>query len=146
MKIIVVKSENGNVSKKDIVEGDLADVLRSTANEALKEWNENSSDFIIMKDLHEIHIPLPLKPQTYEIFKNYIKSRTKQEAIAEIPVFVISFDNEWVESDFKDKKVYVVSLYIDDKSENEILDYAKQVTSPQQEVEEETNEEEEEEE
>lgn len=144
MKIIVVKSENGNISRKDILEGDLGGILRSTANEALKEWNENSSDFIIMKDMHEIHIPLPLKPQTYEVFKNFIKSRTKQEAIAEIPVFVISFDNEWIESDFKDKKVYVISPYIDEKSENDILEYAKQVTSSQQEVEEEVEAEEEE--
>lgn len=133
MKIIVIKSENGNVSKKDIVDGNIPEVLRTTANEALKEWNENSSDFIIMKDMHEVHIPLPLKPQTYELLKNYIKSRTKTEAVAEIPVYVISFDNEWIESDFKDKRVYVVSPYIDEKSENELLEYAKQVTSPVQE-------------
>ncbi|BAB66494.1 MULTISPECIES: DUF2286 domain-containing protein [Sulfurisphaera] len=143
MKVLVVKSENGQVSKKDIVEGDLPQVLRNTATLALKEWNENLSDFIIMKDMYEIHIPLPLKPQTYEMLKNYIKSRTKSEAIAEIPIFVISFDNEWVESDFKDKKVYVVSPYIDDKSENELLEYAKQVTSPVQETETEEAEEEE---
>jgi len=136
MKVIVVKSENGNVSKKDIVEGDLASILRSVANEALKEWNENSSDFIIMKDVHEIHLPLPLKPQTYEMFKNYIKGKAKNEAIVEIPVFVISFDNEWVDSDFKDKRVYVVSLYVDEKAEKEILEYAKQITSPQQQEEE----------
>lgn len=132
MKVIVIKSENGNVSKKDVVEGDLASVLRSIANEALKEWNENSSDFIIMKDVHEIHLPLPLKPQTYDTFKNYIKGKSKNEAIIEIPVFVISFDNEWVDSDFKDKRVYVVSLYVDEKTEKEILEYAKQITSPQQ--------------
>jgi len=143
VKVLVVKSENGQVSKKDIVEGDLPQVLRNTATLALKEWNENLSDFIIMKDMYEIHIPLPLKPQTYEMLKNYIKSRTKSEAIAEIPIFVISFDNEWVESDFKDKKVYVVSPYIDDKSENELLEYAKQVTSPVQETETEEAEEEE---
>ena len=135
MKIIVIKSENGNISKKDIVEGDLASILRSVASEALKEWNENLSDFIIMKDVHEIHIPLPLKPQIYETFKNYIKGRSKNEAIAEIPIYVISFDNEWLDSDFKDKRVYVVSPYIDDKTENEILEYAKQMTSPQQETE-----------
>ncbi|QIW24306.1 DUF2286 domain-containing protein [Sulfolobus sp. S-194] len=143
MKVLVVKSENGQVSKKDIVDGELPQVLRNTATLALKEWNENLSDFIIMKDMYEIHIPLPLKPQTYEMLKNYIKSRTKSEAIAEIPIFVISFDNEWVESDFKDKKVYVVSPYIDDKSENELLEYAKQVTSPVQETEIEEAEEEE---
>lgn len=141
MKVIVIKSENGNVSKKDIIEGDLSSVLRSTATEALKEWNENTSDFIIMKDSQEIRVPLPLKPQVYEMFKNFIKSRTKNEAIFEIPIFVISFDNEWVESDFKDKRVYVVSPYIDEKSEKDLLEYAKQVTSPQQEVEEEAEEE-----
>ncbi|BFH74450.1 DUF2286 domain-containing protein [Sulfurisphaera javensis] len=141
MKVIIIKSENGNVSKKDIIEGDLGSVLRKAATEALAEWNENASDFIIMKDMHEVHIPLPLKPQTYEALKNFLKSRTKTEAIAEIPVFVISFDNEWVESDFKDKRVYVVSPYIDENSEKEITEYAKQVTSPVQEVEEEEEEE-----
>jgi hypothetical protein len=142
MKVLVLRSEEGNVTKKDIIEGELNKVLRSVASNALNEWNETSSDFTIMKDMYEVKIPLPLKPQTYEAIKNYLKSRSKSEAIAEIPIYIISFENKWIESDYRDLKVYIVAPYVDDNIEKEIIDYAKQVTSEQKEEVEEEEEEE----
>ncbi|AAY80852.1 DUF2286 domain-containing protein [Sulfolobus acidocaldarius] len=129
MKILVLRSEEGNISKKEVVDGGLRNILVKIANDALGEWDERSSDFTIIKDTQEVKIPLPLKPQLYEIIKDFLKSRTKTEAIAEIPVYIISFDNQWVESDYRDKKVYIVSPYIDENAEKELEDYAKQVTS-----------------
>ena len=133
MKILVLRSEEGNITKKDIIEGDLKKVLRDVASNALNEWDENLSDFSIMRDKFEIRIPLPLKPDMYEKLKDYLKNRTKTEAIAEIPVYIISFDNRWMDSDYRDMKVYIVSPYIDEKSEKELIDYAIQATSQRQE-------------
>ncbi|MEJ2780855.1 DUF2286 domain-containing protein [Stygiolobus sp. CP850M] len=129
MKVLILRSEDGNITKKDIVEGEFDKVLREIAFSALKEWNETSSDFTIMRDMYEVKIPLPLKPNVYEIIKGYLKSRTKTEAIAEIPVYIISFDNRWMDSDYRDMKVYVVSPYIDENVEKELTDYAIQATS-----------------
>ncbi len=58
MKILIVKSENGKVTSEKITEGEISKVLRDVAKEALEEWNELASDFIIMRDNQEVRLPL----------------------------------------------------------------------------------------
>ncbi len=53
-------------------------------------------------------------------------------------MYIISYENEWKESDFQDKKIYVVSFYINDEITKGVLNDAAQMTSEQkQELEEE---------
>lgn len=129
MKILVLKSEMGKVTSEQIVDGELGETVRKVATEALKEWNEYTSDFIIMKDVQEIKIPLPLKPETYDALKNFLAGKEKNAAIARVPFYIISFENEWQENDFMDKRVYVVTYYINDDMKKEAIDYAANVTS-----------------
>lgn len=129
MKILVLKSEMGKVTSEQIVDGELGETVRKVATEALKEWNEYTSDFIIMKDVQEIKIPLPLKPETYDALKNFLAGKEKNAAIARVPFYIISFENEWQENDFMDKRVYVVTYYINDDMKKEAIDYAASVTS-----------------
>ncbi|MEM0068033.1 MAG: DUF2286 domain-containing protein, partial [Saccharolobus sp.] len=105
MKILVLKSENGKITSEKVIEGELDRVIRDIAKQALEEWNEMASDFIIMHDSQEIRIPLPLKPDLYESIKGFLVGKDKKEAIAKIPVYIISYENEWRENDFQDKKV-----------------------------------------
>ncbi|MFP3163259.1 DUF2286 domain-containing protein [Acidianus sp.] len=145
MKVIILKSENGKITSEKITEGDLAEVVRNTAIEALKEWNELTSDFIIMKDSQEAKLPLPLKPDVYEAVKNFLAGKEKSAAILKIPIFIISYDNIWQEENFQDKRVYVVSYYLNDDLKKELIEYAQGVTSeekPQDSGEEEEEEEE----
>ncbi|WP_338600654.1 DUF2286 domain-containing protein [Sulfolobus tengchongensis] len=145
MKVLVIKSENGKVTSEKIAEGEISKVLRDVAKEALEEWNEMTSDFIIMRDTQEVRIPLPLKPDVYEAIKTFLVGKDKKEAIAKIPVYIISYENEWKESDFQDKKIYVISYYINDEIKKDVLADAAQMTSEQkqEEAEEEDLEEEE---
>ncbi|TRM87773.1 DUF2286 domain-containing protein [Sulfolobus sp. A20-N-G8] len=131
MKILVVKSENGKVTSEKIMEGEIGKVIREVAKSALDEWNELTSDFIIMHDSQEVRVPLPLKPDVYEVLKNFLVGKDKREAIAKIPVYIISYENEWKESDFQDKKVYVISYYINDDMKKEVISDATQMTSEQ---------------
>ncbi|QGA54691.1 DUF2286 domain-containing protein [Sulfolobus sp. E5-1-F] len=131
MKILIVKSENGKVTLEKIAEGEISKVLRDVAKEALEEWNELASDFIIMRDNQEVRLPLPLKPEVYEAIKTFLVGKDKKEALAKIPLYIISYENEWKESDFQDKKIYVVSFYINDEIKKGILDDAAQMTSEQ---------------
>lgn len=137
MKILIIKSENGKITSEKVMDGEIGKVLREVAKEALEEWNELTSDFIIMHDMEEVRIPLPLKPDLYESIKNFLVGKDKKEAIAKIPVYVISYENEWKESDFQDKKVYVVSYYINDEIKKSIIEDATQITSEHKEIEEE---------
>ncbi|MDT7861043.1 MAG: DUF2286 domain-containing protein [Saccharolobus sp.] len=143
MKILIIKSENGKITSEKVMDGEIGKVLREVAKEALEEWNELTSDFIIMHDMEEVRIPLPLKPDLYESIKNFLVGKDKKEAIAKIPVYVISYENEWKESDFQDKKVYVVSYYINDEIKKNIIEDATQITSEHKELEEGEEEEEE---
>ncbi|AWR97619.1 DUF2286 domain-containing protein [Acidianus sulfidivorans JP7] len=147
MKVLVLKSENGKVTSEKIVDGNLGDVVRNTAIEALKEWNDLTSDFIIMKDSQEARLPLPLKPSVYEEVKNLLTAKEKSAAILKLPIYIISYDNVWQEEDFQDKKVYVITYYINDEIKKDINAYAADVTSENKEdtkSDEETEEEEEE--
>ncbi|MEM4041876.1 MAG: DUF2286 domain-containing protein [Saccharolobus sp.] len=137
MKILVLKSENGKITSEKVIEGELNRVIRDIAKQALEEWNEMASDFIIMHDSQEVRIPLPLKPDLYESIKGFLVGKDKKEAIAKIPVYIISYENEWRENDFQDKKVYVISYYINDELKKDIISDAEQMTSEQKEEEEE---------
>lgn len=129
MKVIILKSENGKITSEKLVEGEIGKVVREVAMKALEEWNESTSDFIIMKDSQEAKLKLPLKPNVYEEVKNFLAGKEKGEAILRIPVYIISYDNVWKEEDFQDKRVYVISYYVDDKIKDDLIKYAIDVTS-----------------
>ncbi|AWR94821.1 DUF2286 domain-containing protein [Acidianus brierleyi] len=142
MKVLILKSETGKITSEKTIDGNIGDVVKQVASDALKEWNEMTSDFTIMKDTQEARIPLPLKPDVYEAVKSFLSGKDKTSAILRIPIYIISFDNMWKEDDYQDNKVYVVSYYLDDNLKNELLEYAKQATSAQK-IEEQGEEEEE---
>ncbi|MEM0068430.1 MAG: DUF2286 domain-containing protein, partial [Saccharolobus sp.] len=73
----------------------------------------------------------------YESIKGFLVGKDKKEAIAKIPVYIISYENEWRENDFQDKKVYVISYYVSDELKKDIISDAEQMTSEQKEEEEE---------
>ncbi|AWR99801.1 DUF2286 domain-containing protein [Metallosphaera hakonensis] len=129
MKVLVLKSESGQITSDHFEEGDIGEVVRKTAEKALKEWNELTSDFIIMRDSQEAKLPLPLKPDVYEKTKNFLAGKDKTSAILKLPIFIISFENQWKEENFQDKKVYVISYYLTDELKEELTNYAAQVTS-----------------
>jgi hypothetical protein len=133
MKIIVLKSEDGKITSDETVEGEIGKVVKDTASKALGEWNEDSSDFIIIKDFHEVRIPLPLNPKLYETLKKFPMSKQEKTAVIRIPSYVISFDNVWMENDSIDRKVYVVSYFLDDKTKQELMEDAMKLTSPERE-------------
>jgi hypothetical protein len=128
MKVVILKSENGKITSETFVDDNIGNVVRSVASQALKEWNENTSDFVIMKDMQEVRIPMPLKEETYEKLKNLLVGREGSNAIAKIPIYIISFENEWSNDNFVDKKVYIVSYYINDDNKKELEEYAQDLT------------------
>lgn len=105
MKFLVLKSESGKVTWEQLIDGDLKSTITTVARKALDEWDVDKSDFIILKDVHEVRKKLPLSPSVYEMISRYLKGKEGGEAFAEVPVYIISFDNQWEEDDFKDKRI-----------------------------------------
>jgi len=131
VKYLILRSELGKIVSSEDVEGELKQVIINVAQKAMNEWNELSSDFSIMKDTVEIMVQLPFTKEQYMVLRNYVKEKGQKEAVVELPVYVISFDNEWTESDYFDRKVYVVAPYVDSKVNGEIEQYAMQLTNPE---------------
>jgi len=129
VKFLVLKSESGKVTWEQLIDGDLKSTITTVARKALDEWDVDKLDFIILKDVHEVRKKLPLSPSVYEMISIYLKGKEGGEAFAEVPVYIISFDNQWEEDDFKDKRIYVLTPYLDDESKKEMVQYATELTS-----------------
>ncbi|HIP65970.1 MAG TPA: DUF2286 domain-containing protein [Pyrodictium sp.] len=129
-KIVVVKSVEGKIEDSRIVEGRLPDVVKEIARKTLEEWDPEKSDFTIIKARYELRYKLPISPDLYDIIDelNLEKFREGNNLIVVVPVYTISFDNEWLEDKYHDKAVYVVTYYIDEEEKKQIEEYAVETT------------------
>ena len=127
--ILVVRAEDGRVVESEVVEGELASVVKSIAEKVLKVWDPERSDYVIIRDKYEVSIKLPLSKEQFERFSKFDIRRTPDGyAVFDIPVYVISYENEWQGDDYVDRKVYVVSLYVDDEVRKDIEEWALEST------------------
>lgn len=128
-RVLVIKSVMGKVESKDVVEGDIHEVVRQVTQKALSEWEPLSSDFVVVRDKYEVSLKLPLKPEEFERYKRFGLRRTPDGyAVFEVPVYLISYENEWRGSDYVDRKVYLVSLYVNDEITGEMEEWAAEAT------------------
>lgn len=141
MKILVVQAEEGKVKDKQVLEGKLENVLKDTVIKALNIWDPQRSDLVVVKHKHEVGIQLPLKREQYELYSQFNLRRVGDKAIFEIPIYVVSYENEWVEDSIRDSKVFVVAPYIDETTASSIIELSESITSPEEAEEEELEEE-----
>ena len=133
-KILVIRAENGEVTKEEIEDGNIEEVVKKYATIALKEWDPSYSDFIVMKDKYEVRLKLPISPEQFKRFSKFSLRREEGFAVFDIPLYVISFDNVWVEGDYLDRKMYLVSVYVDNKVKRDLEVIARENTSPRRET------------
>ena len=137
MKILVIRSEKGKVTETTVVEGDLREVVRSKAVEAVKEWDPESSDLVALRDSREIELPLPLKPEVIDTLNKYGDvRRAGNVAVASLPVYTISFDNMMVsEERYIENKIFLVSIYVNDEIKTLLEAEAAEITAERKEPE-----------
>ncbi len=130
MKILVIRSEEGKIVESKIIDSDIAEVARTVTQEALKEWNPTSSDFTVLRAKYEIRYRLPIKPELVDIARDLglDMMREGNELIIQVPIYTISFDNEWTDDSYIDRKMYIVALYLDDEEKKQIEEYAMETT------------------
>lgn len=131
---LVLRSREGSLVSKSTVEGDIKDAVRKVVVDAVSLWSPVTSDFIVIRDMYPVSIKLPISKEQYDLYSKYDMSRTTNGSVMfNVPVYVISFDNEWQEEDYVDKEVIVVAPAIDDKVEKIISELAVEATKPKEE-------------
>ncbi|MCS7112111.1 MAG: DUF2286 domain-containing protein [Ignisphaera sp.] len=136
MKLLIIRAENGEIKDKQIAEGDFNNVLKNVILKTLELWDPVKSDLIIVRHKQEIIVKLPIKRGQYETYSQFNLKRKGDSASFEIPVYLISFENQWIDDNIIDSKVFVVSPYVDDYVTDKIVELAKNVTSQKEEDEE----------
>lgn len=137
MKILIIKSEEGEIKDKQIAEGELEQVVKEVVIRALSLWNPQRSDLVVVKHKHEVALPLPITKEQYELYSRFNLKRFGDRAIFEIPIYIVSYENEWIEDNIRDSKVFIVTPYVDEATANDITELAKSITSVSEEEEEE---------
>lgn len=131
MKTIVILSENGNAKIYKELNIRLEEAVKEVAKEAMELWNVNKSDFIIIRDNYPMELKLPLTSEEYDAYSKFNIQRTAQRTvIIELPVYVISFDNEWFDDGYKDNKVFIVTIGspLREEVRNDLLEWSKEMT------------------
>lgn len=129
-EILILNSERGKLVKSEVVKGKLEDVIKKVLIKVLYEWSPKKSDLIVMRHTHEIRVKLPLTKELYEKLSKYnLRRASSNEAIAELPVFVVSYDNTWIDDDVYDNKVYLIAPYVNEEVKEELEELAIETTS-----------------
>ncbi|RLG85998.1 MAG: DUF2286 domain-containing protein [Thermoprotei archaeon] len=129
-EVLILNSDRGKLVRSEIVRGRLEEVLKKLLLDVIDEWSPNNSDLIVMRQVHEVRIKLPLTKELYDKLVKYnLRRANPNEAVAEIPIYIISYDNMWVGEDVYDNKIYVVAPYINDELKKELEELAIETTA-----------------
>ncbi len=129
MKVLVLRAEYGEIKEKSIVEGDMPVTLKEIVKKALELWDPRRSDLIVVRHSHEIQVKLPISKEQYMLYSKFNLRRQGDRAVFEIPLYVVSFENQWVGEDLVDARVFIVAPYIDSYTEQELEKLARTITS-----------------
>jgi hypothetical protein len=115
MKVVYIRAERGRVVETNVVEDKIENVVKEAAREALEEWDPSVSEFVVLKDVEEVTIKLPLPKELEEELKKFdLKKKSEEEATIRYPYYTISFDNRKVGDDYIEYKIIIVAPYIND--------------------------------
>ena len=128
MKILILRAEYGEVKEKNVVEGEISTVLKDVVKKALELWDPKKSDLIVVRHSHEMQVKLPISKEQYLLYSKFNLRRQGDKAIFEIPLYVISFENQWMGEELVDSKVFIVAPYIDNYTEQELEKLAQSIT------------------
>ncbi|MDH5811924.1 MAG: DUF2286 domain-containing protein [Candidatus Methanomethylicaceae archaeon] len=138
-EVLIVRSKEGSLVSKSRVPGDLKEAVKKQVLEALSLWDVERADFTVIRDpQYPVSVKLPITKEQYEMYSKFDMSRTSDGSVVfQIPVYIISFDNEYKDDNYLDKEVFVVAPALDQKVEDAVVELAIESTKPEPEEEEE---------
>jgi len=124
-KVLIIEADRGVVKYKEVKEGNIEEIVKHVIVELLNKWNPTKSDLIVMRHEHAIEVSLPLTKEQYEKYSKLSLRRISQDkAQITIPIYIISYDNEWIGEDVRDNVVRIVAPYVDKTVSKEIEELA----------------------
>ncbi|MCS7365785.1 MAG: DUF2286 domain-containing protein [archaeon GB-1867-035] len=127
---LIIKSKEGEAEVLEKIKGEFNEAVKEAAKKALELWDLTKSDFIIIKDKYPVEVKLPITPQEYEEYSKYnIRRSGPNIASFDLPIYVISYNNEWIGNDYRDYEVFIIAPYVNEKIISELVKWAAEITS-----------------
>ena len=132
VQILIVRAKEGNLVSKNMVEGDFKEVVKKTVVDALSLWLLDSADFTVIRDpQYPVTAKSPITKEQYDLYSKYdLQRATNGSVMFYLPVYIISFDNAYLEDNYMDKEVLVVAPHVDQVAEQVIVELALESTKP----------------
>ena len=128
MKVLILRAEYGEVKEKNVIEGEVSAILKDVVKKALELWDPKKSDLIVVRHSHEMQVRLPISKEQYLLYSKFNLRRQGDKAVFEIPLYVVSFENQWMGEELIDSRVFIVAPYIDNYTEQELERLAQSIT------------------
>ena len=143
-QIMIVRAKEGQLVSKNRVEGEFKEIVKKTVLDALSLWLMDSADFTVIRDpQYPIETKAPITKEQHDLYsKHELQRASNGSVVFHVPVYIISFDNVYMEDNYMDREVLVVAPYIDPISEGHIVELALESTKPPSEEEAEAEDEE----
>jgi hypothetical protein len=131
-QIMIVRAKEGQLVSKNRVEGEFKEVVKKTVLDALSLWQLESADFTVIRDpQYPVEAKAPITKEQYDLYSKYdLQRATNGSVMFHLPVYIISFDNVYMEENYLDREVLVVAPYVDQISEEHIVELALESTKP----------------
>jgi len=133
---LVIYVNEGKVVKSERLDGDITKNLKPVVSRLLNEWNPESSDFAIVRDEFVHRFKLPLNPKKYDIHSKFSLTKEGNEGTITVPVYIVSYESILTDDRYVDKKLAIITHYIDDDVEKTAITYAENVAKEEEETEE----------
>lgn len=126
----IIRAKEGTLVSKTKQTGEIKELVKKQVVEALSLWTVDKADFTVIRDpQYPVSVKLPISKEQYDLYSKYDLSRTTNGSVVfHVPVYIISFDNEYRDDNYVDKEVFVVAPAIDQKAEEAIVELAVEST------------------
>jgi len=131
-QIMIVRAKEGQLVSKNRVEGEFKEAVKKTVLDAFSLWQLDSADFTVIRDpQYPVEAKAPITKEQYDLYSKYDLQRASNGSVVfHLPVYIISFDNVYMEDKYLDREVLVVAPYVDQISEEHIVELALESTKP----------------
>ena len=128
---IVVEAVRGRIVQSRIVKGELAEIVREGAREALEKWDPQRADFVAVRDDREWELAGDENEDLLALLEESgVISEENGRRVARVPYYLISYDNEsFGEEYYEEKGLYVVTLYLGDEYKTMVEEDAADLTT-----------------
>lgn len=111
----------------------MSEAVKEVATELLKQWDPETSDFIMLRDFYSVSYPVPLSKELVEKIRKYSPKRVENRVEVGLPIYEILHGAQWSGENLQVGEATVVFLYIDEETTEEILNGVVQNFAPEKE-------------